>query len=82
MVVWILIYLLPGFVPPRQRVTKYILARVDACIAPGCVAIVFLQVVDGAEWLYKEPLLAPEAVSRMSRAVEKRSRAMGPSSRL
>eukprot|EP00752_Nemacystus_decipiens_P003411 g3157.t1 len=39
-------------------------------------------VVDGAEWLYKEPLLAPEAVSRMSRAVEKRSRAMGPSSRL
>ncbi|CAN0464044.1 unnamed protein product, partial [Hapterophycus canaliculatus] len=39
-------------------------------------------VVDGAEWLYKEPLLAPEAVSRMSRAVEQRSRAMGPSSKL
>ncbi|CAM9558149.1 unnamed protein product [Laminaria digitata] len=39
-------------------------------------------VVDGAEWLYKKPLLAPEAVTRMSRAVEKRSRAMGPSSKL
>lgn len=41
-----------------------------------------LQVVDGAEWLYKEPLLKPEAVSRMSRAVEQRSRAMGPTSKL
>lgn len=39
-------------------------------------------VVDGAEWLYKEPLLPPEAVSRMSRQVEGRSRAMGPSSKL
>lgn len=43
---------------------------------------VFSQVVDGAEWLYKEPLLPPEAVSRMSRQVEGRSRAMGPSSKL
>ncbi|CAM9903603.1 unnamed protein product [Ectocarpus sp. 12 AP-2014] len=39
-------------------------------------------VVDGAEWMYKEPLLKPEAVSRMSRAVEQRSRAMGPTSKL
>lgn len=46
-----------------------------------CV-VVFVQVVDGAEWLYKEPLLAPDAVSRMSRAVEQRSRAMGPKSKL
>lgn len=42
----------------------------------------FCQVVDGAEWLYKKPLLAPEEVSRMSRAVEQRSRAMGPTSKL
>ncbi|CAM9316951.1 unnamed protein product [Choristocarpus tenellus] len=40
-------------------------------------------IVDGAEWLYKPPLLPPKAVSEMSRAVEGRSRAMGaPRSKL
>ncbi|CAM9657145.1 unnamed protein product [Discosporangium mesarthrocarpum] len=34
-------------------------------------------VVDGAEWLYKSPALPPEAISEMSRAVEKKSRAIG-----
>ncbi|CAM9619147.1 unnamed protein product [Ascophyllum nodosum] len=39
-------------------------------------------VVDGAEWLHKDPWIAPEQVSRTSRAFEQQSRAIRPTSKL
>jgi len=36
-------------------------------------------VVDGAEWLYKPPMVPREMVAELSRSVEKKSRDMRPS---
>jgi len=35
-------------------------------------------VVDGAEWLYKPPMVPKEMVSELSRKVEAKSRALSP----
>ena len=35
-------------------------------------------VVDGAEWLYKQPMVPKELMSELSRKVEAKSRALSP----
>ncbi|MES1912500.1 MAG: hypothetical protein MHM6MM_004767 [Cercozoa sp. M6MM] len=39
-------------------------------------------VVDGGEWLYRPPLVPEEQVEQMARAIEKKSRSMGPKAAL
>mmetsp|Transcript_14297 Transcript_14297/g.20222 ORF Transcript_14297/g.20222 Transcript_14297/m.20222 type:complete len:289 (+) Transcript_14297:80-946(+) len=39
-------------------------------------------VIDGGEWLYKKPMVLPDEVSKISRRVEGKSRAMRPTSKL
>jgi peroxisomal 2,4-dienoyl-CoA reductase len=39
-------------------------------------------IVDGGEWLYRPPLVPKEMVSKLSRKVEKKSRAQAPRSKL
>ncbi|KAL7479164.1 hypothetical protein ACHAW6_004908 [Cyclotella cf. meneghiniana] len=49
-----------------------------ACDGSGSYISGAVLVVDGAEWLYKPPMVPKEMVSELSRKVEAKSRALGP----
>jgi len=49
-----------------------------ACDASGGYVSGDVLVVDGAEWLYKPPMVPKEMVAELSRKVEAKSRALRP----
>ncbi|KAG5192446.1 peroxisomal 2,4-dienoyl-CoA reductase [Tribonema minus] len=62
----------------RMGATRDIaLAAVYLCSGAGAYVSGHTLVVDGAEWLWRAPAVAPREVSALSRAAERGSRAMG-----
>lgn len=49
-----------------------------ACDGSGSYISGDVLVVDGAEWLYKPPMVPKEIVSELSRKIEAKSRSMSP----
>lgn len=49
-----------------------------ACDASGSYVSGDILVVDGAEWLYKPPMVPREMVAELSRKVEAKSRSLRP----
>jgi len=49
-----------------------------ACDGSGSYVSGAVLVVDGAEWLYKPPMVPKEMVAELSRKVEAKSRAVAP----
>ncbi|CAE7223147.1 unnamed protein product, partial [Symbiodinium pilosum] len=66
------------YIPARRAGTKFEIA--SACIYLCLNTYITGQIlpVDGGEWFGKKAMIPREMVSRISRGVEKQSRAMGP----